>query len=289
MTIRRPHQRCWEVNGLTLEGLCWGDETLSPLLALHGWLDNAASFNVLAPLLGSHYVVAIDLTGHGRSSRRSDDATYQIWDDLPEILGVIEQLGWQTFDMMGHSRGAIISTILASAIPERVNHLILLDAVTPQAIPEEEFPKQLARFLKDKPRRLNKEGRVYATTEEAVAARAKTGLSGPAARALASRGLAEHPQGILWASDPRLFGASAVKLTEGQNRAILGSLSMPTLLLQAENGLAQHSAVLEFAAEHIDDFCAEIVPGGHHFHMENNVAAIAQRIMGFLNVEPLKA
>ena len=287
MTIRSPHQRRWEVNGLTLEGLCWGNETLSPLLALHGWLDNAASFNLLAPLLASHYVVALDLTGHGRSSRRSDDATYQIWDDLPEILGVIDQLGWQTFDLMGHSRGAIISTILASAIPERVNRLVLLDAVTPQAIAEEDFPKQIAKFLQDKPKRLNKQGRVYATKEEAVAARTKNGLSGTAAQALASRGLAEHPQGMLWASDPRLFGASAVKLTEGQNRAILGSLSMPTLLLQAESGLARHSAMLEFATEHIENFCAEIVPGGHHFHMENNVAEIAQRITDFLKPELL--
>ena len=287
MTVRTPVQRRWEVNGLTLEGLCWGDESLPPLLALHGWLDNAASFSVLAPLLTSHHVVAIDLTGHGRSSRRSDDATYQIWDDLPEIMGAIEQLGWQAFDLMGHSRGAIIGTILASAIPERVNHLVLLDAVTPQAIPEEDFPKQMARFLKDKPRRLNKPGRVYATAKEAIAARTKNGLSDPAAQALASRGLAEHSQGMRWASDPRLFGASAVKLTEGQNRAILGNLTMPTLLLQAENGLAQHSSALEYATEHIDNLCAEIVPGGHHFHMEKNVAIIAQRIMGFLSSEIL--
>lgn len=287
MTIRSPHQRRWEVNGLTLEGLCWGDEALAPLLALHGWLDNAASFNLLAPLLASHYVVALDLTGHGRSSRRSDDATYQIWDDLPEILGVIEQLGWQTFSLMGHSRGAIISTILASAIPERVNRLVLLDAVTPQALAEEDFPKQIAKFLQDKSRRLNKQGRVYATAEEAVAARTKRGLSGTAAQILASRGLAEHPQGMLWASDPRLIGASAVKLTEGQSRAILGSLSMPTLLLQAENGLARHSAMLEFATEHIEKFCAEIVPGGHHFHMENNVAELAYRITDFLKSEAL--
>ena len=144
MSQRPPVQRRWEVNGLTLEGLCWGEESLPPLLALHGWLDNAASFEVLAPLLHDHYVVALDLTGHGRSSRRSDDASYQIWDDLPEIMGVIEQLGWQTFDLMGHSRGAIISTLLASAIPQRVKHLVLLDAVTPQAVPEKDFPKQLA-------------------------------------------------------------------------------------------------------------------------------------------------
>jgi len=110
----------WEVNGLKISGLAWGDPQARPLLMLHGCLDNAASFSVLAPLLSDYYVVALDLTGHGHSGHRSADATYHIWDDLPEIIGVIEQLGWDTFDLLGHSRGAIISILLASALPERM-------------------------------------------------------------------------------------------------------------------------------------------------------------------------
>ena len=281
-----PRQQCWEVHGLRLEGLCWGDDKLPPLLALHGWLDNAASFELLAPLLHRHYVVALDLTGHGRSSRRSEDATYQIWDDLPEVMAVVEQLGWHRFDLMGHSRGAIISAILASAIPERINHLVLLDAVSPQAIPEEEFPGQLAKFLKDKIRRLNREPRVYSSFEAAIAARSKTGLSPDAAKTLAQRSLSKRDDGFFWASDPRLYGASAVKLSAGQVRAILAALTMPTLYLQAESGLAQGSAVLERAQKMIANFHSEIVPGGHHFHMEGDVAAVAGRIGQFLSVEP---
>jgi len=282
----KPRQLSWQVNGLRLEGLCWGDDSLPPLLALHGWLDNAASFERLAPLLRSHQVLALDLTGHGRSSWRSEDATYQIWDDLPEIFGVLEQLGWHNFDLIGHSRGAIISAIVASAFPERVKHLVLLDAVSPPAIPEEDFPKQLAKFLRDKPRRLNRESRVYATIEEAVAARTKSGLSKEAAKALAQRGLAQHMEGHRWASDPRLFGASAVKLTEGQNRAILESLTMPTLFLQAENGLGQGSNMLQRTKELIGNIQSEVVPGGHHFHMEGDVTAVAQRITRFLQSTP---
>ena len=58
----------WHVNGLKIAGLAWGQPDRTPLLALHGWLDNAASFAILAPMLDQYYVVALDLTGHGLSA-----------------------------------------------------------------------------------------------------------------------------------------------------------------------------------------------------------------------------
>lgn len=282
MSERTARPGSWLVNGLRIEGLCWGNEGLPPLLALHGWLDNAASFAVLAPLLREHHIVALDLTGHGKSSRRSADANYQIWDDLPEILGVIKQLGWNQFDLIGHSRGAMISSILASVIPDRVNHLVLLDAVAPQAIAEADFSSQLAKFLKDKPRGLRREGRIYPTMDEALGARTKGGLSEEAARLLAHRSVQRREGGYMWISDPRLYGASAVKLTQGQNQAILENLSMPTLLLQADNGLVHLLDVREEAERYIANICAEMVPGGHHFHMEQAAATVAARISRFL-------
>ncbi len=282
MSERTAQQGSWEVNGLHIEGLCWGDNGLPPLLALHGWLDNAASFAVLAPLMKDYHIVALDLTGHGKSSRRSADASYQIWDDLPEILGVINQLGWDHFELMGHSRGAMISSILASVIPDRVNHLVLLDAAAPHAIAETEFSSQLAKFLKDKPRGLRRVGRLYPTMDDALAARTKGGLSTDAAKLLAQRSLQRREKGYVWISDPRLYGASAVKVTVGQNQAILENLSMPTLLLQAENGLAHALDIRTQAEQYIANLCAEIVPGGHHFHMEETVDNVAGRISRFL-------
>jgi len=279
-----PVARQWEVNGLRLAGLCWGNERLPPVLALHGWLDNAASFERLAPLLERHHVVALDLTGHGQSSWRSADASYQIWDDLPELMAVLAQLGWAQFDLLGHSRGAIISAILASTMPERIGHLVLLDAMFAPTIPEHDFPQQMAKFLQDKPRLLKHRGRFYSTERKAVAARTKNGLSEHAARALACRGLHEQDGGFIWNSDPRLHGASAVKLTQGQNQAIAQNLTMPTLILLAEDGLSRSSASPANLNRYGANVHTEIMPGGHHFHMEDGAAKVAARIARFLAI-----
>ena len=55
---------------LSLAARDWGPAAAPPVLALHGWLDNAASFDRLAPLLDGLRIVALDLPGHGRSVGR---------------------------------------------------------------------------------------------------------------------------------------------------------------------------------------------------------------------------
>ena len=276
-----PRPRSWRVNDLTIAGLSWGEPGARPLLALHGWLDNAASFSVLSPLLAEYHVVAPDLTGHGQSDWRCANATYQIWDDLPEILGVVEALGWQDFDLVGHSRGAIISALLAATVPERVRRLVLLDAIAPQPVDESAFPDQLRRFLEDKPRLLGRRNRVYDTMEEAVASRRERGLPAEAAQLLAERNLRPCEGGVTWTTDPRLHGASAVKLTGGQIQAVLSRLAMPTLLLVAD-GAGRGREVVEEARRHVPHLEMAAVAGGHHFHMESGVTGVAGQIRRFL-------
>ncbi|MDG1942815.1 MAG: alpha/beta hydrolase [Halioglobus sp.] len=280
---RHPVAVKWEVNDLQLAGLSWGNPQEKPLLALHGWLDNAASFAYLAPLLEGYNVVALDLTGHGQSARRSTDASYQIWDDLPEILGVIDALGWDSFQLVGHSRGAIIATLLASAFPEKVRALVLLDALTPQPVAEQTFPAQLRKALQEKPRLQARSNRIFPSVEEAVATREASGLDAAAARMLVERNLRPCPGGVTWTTDARLRGASAVKLSKGQINAVLGALTMPTLLLLAEDSSLQMPGLADYAIQYIERLSVRTVEGGHHFHMEFGVNEIALQLQQFLS------
>ena len=280
---RHPVAVKWEVNDLQLAGLSWGNPQEKPLLALHGWLDNAASFGYLAPLLEGYHVVALDLTGHGQSTRRTTDASYQIWDDLPEILGVLDALGWDSFQLVGHSRGAIMAALLASAFPERVRALVLLDALTPQPVAEQNFPAQLRKALQEKPRLLARSNRIFPSVEEAVATREASGLDAAAARMLVERNLRPCPGGVTWTTDARLRGASAVKLSKGQINAVLGALTMPTLLLLAEDSSLQMPGLAEYAIQYIECLSVRTVEGGHHFHMESGVNEVALQLQQFLS------
>ncbi|MEP0201898.1 MAG: alpha/beta hydrolase [Halioglobus sp.] len=278
----QPRQLQWQVDDLTIAGLAWGDESNPPLLALHGWLDNAASFALLAPFITNRQVVALDLTGHGLSDSRSPHSGYQIWEDLPQILDVADQLEWDEFDLLGHSRGGIISTLVAAATPARVRKLILLDALLPRAVEEEAFSAQLQEWLRDRTRYLNKVPPRVESLDQAIKLRAAKGLTVEAATVLMQRNLKPLDDAFTWTTDPRLFGASAVKLTAAQSKSVLQSIAAPVLLMMASDGYAGHPEITALAESYLTERVIEVVEGGHHFHMEDNAHSVAQRICTFL-------
>lgn len=47
----------------------WGSKDKQPIIAIHGWQDNAGTFDPLVELLPTNLsILCIDLPGHGRSS-----------------------------------------------------------------------------------------------------------------------------------------------------------------------------------------------------------------------------
>jgi pimeloyl-ACP methyl ester carboxylesterase len=125
--------------------------------------------------------------------------------------------------------------------------------------------------------------RVYPSVEAAVAAREEQGLSAEAARLIATRNLKPCDGGHVLTTDMRLRGASAVKLTPGQIIAMLDALRNPTLLLIAEQGLSvAHTKRYAAMDEHVPRAQVEVFPGGHHFHMESDVAKLGDRIQAFI-------
>lgn len=271
-------ERTYQVNGLTLSALCWGDEQATPVLALHGWLDNAASFSRLAPLLEGCRVVAVDMPGHGHSSHRFPQGSYNLWDDLLDLLALADQLGWQRFNLLGHSRGAMIAFLLGVAAPDRVASLSLLDGMLPVPVKVEDCVDQLQRHVRDYRRAGGPGSKIYAEFDEALQARCKTsGMSELTARPIVERGLEASSLGLRWRHDTRVMAASAFKLTREHVEVIAKALSVPTLLLLADHGVRQYLADILVLLDANPQIRQATIGGSHHFHLEPEVAPLIAR------------
>lgn len=278
----------WEIDGLRLAGLVWGPEDGTPVLALHGWMDHAESFRALAPRLGGCRVVALDLSGQGLSAHRAAHATYNIWDDLPQIAELIERLGWQSCVLLGHSRGANIASLFAAAQPERVRALVALDALVPEPDPSETIVTTLRAFLEQTRKQKARPPRLFASAEAYVARRAAQGNARATSEALAERALAPQRDGMRMRGDARLFARSAVKLTQADVEAVLRALRCPVLALWASDGIRASRPVMAALAARAPELVARYesaeIAGDHHVHLtEDGAQEIATATLAFLD------
>ena len=95
-----------------------------PLLLLHGHPQTHAIWHRVAPTLAEHFtVVAIDLRGYGDSSKPSGDADHANYSKRTmalDALTVMRSLGFDTFSVLAHDRGARVAHRLAADHPEAV-------------------------------------------------------------------------------------------------------------------------------------------------------------------------
>jgi pimeloyl-ACP methyl ester carboxylesterase len=277
MIEAEPTQLSFEVNGITFAAQAWGNPEGLPVLALHGWLDNSASFYALAPRLHNIYLVALDMAGHGRSGHRPGSGPYNIWEDVSEIFAIADALGWDRFALLGHSRGAIIAALAAGTFPERITHLGLIEGLLPEQVTADSAPQQLARSIQETRAQAGKSRTVYPDFSTAVKARER-GLFplGPdAAKALTQRGLITLDSGYQWGTDQRLLLPSAIKLIPEQLAAFINRISAPIMLVLAENGMPKLHPVYAQKVAAFPQVNIELLPGGHHLHMEQQAVSVA--------------
>jgi pimeloyl-ACP methyl ester carboxylesterase len=279
-----PAERQFELPGLTLAAQVWGKSGDRPVLAAHGWLDNAASFDLLAPQLPDHEIVALDLAGHGLSSSRSPDSGYNLWQDVGDFLDVLDALGWQRCTLLGHSRGAAISMLFAGTFPERVDKLVLIEGGAPLIGAAADAPAMLARALLDRRSLRDKTGRVFTQRAKAIQERAQgfTKVSVAAAEVLARRSLRAVPGGFQWHADQRLKGASELRLTADHVREFVRRVTAPALLFLADDGPFGRLPIYDDMIRLFANIEVVRLPGGHHLHLEGAEAEISQRIRAFL-------
>lgn len=277
-----PEPLTFDLPAGRLAALAWGPRDGQPTLAIHGWLDNAASFAPLAALLAegspARRVVALELPGHGHSDPRPPGAPYHFVDWVGDVKGALDALGWDRFALVGHSMGAGVASLFAGTFPARVSHLVLIEGLGPLSCPPDEAPARLAESLE---RRGAREGKRARAHEDVAAAAARLRQANPTLAAESARLLAERGTrpaeggGVTWRSDPRLRGLSPLRITEEHVQAFLRRVSAPTLVIRAREGYPFDPRTLGARLDCLPDATVEELPGGHHVHLDQPEAVAA--------------
>lgn len=206
-----PTARTFISQGLTLSYLDWGKEGAPTLVLLHGIRDHARSWDWVAEALSSDWrVIALDLRGHG-DSEWSPDGAYLTAYHLLDLINLMDWLQCGSVSLVAHSFGGNPAVRYAALYPDRVDQLVLIDAMGPGSSVvarwEEIGPVTRTRDWVEKQQLAGREPpRLLATLDTAIErmARANAHLSPEQVRHLARHGVREVDGGYHWKYDPRL-------------------------------------------------------------------------------------
>jgi haloacetate dehalogenase len=120
-----------DVDGTRIHAAVGGDGP--PVLLLHGYPQSHVMWHRIAPELAErHTVVLADLRGYGDSARPASDpdhASYSKRAMAADQVGLMRQLGFDDFALVGHDRGARVAHRLCLDHPDAVSRVALLDIV----------------------------------------------------------------------------------------------------------------------------------------------------------------
>lgn len=100
-----------------------------PLMLVHGFTGAKEDFADFLDGFADRgwHVVAPDLRGHGGSEAPEDEEAYSIEEMAVDVLALADHLGWDRFDLLGHSMGGMVAQVLALEHPDRLRSLVLMD------------------------------------------------------------------------------------------------------------------------------------------------------------------
>jgi len=284
-----------EVNGNIIAGLQYGDRSKPVLLAVHGWLDNAASFIPLADALkgslddGSlpYQLIAIDLPGHGGSTHKTGHYNFIEWVD--DLYQIIQTQRWGPVTIIGHSMGAMISSILAATFPELVKRIVLIEGLGAISAEADQTVSLLRKGIESRAiynkgtnQSMSRKNNAL-TLERVVKARCLVSdLTEEHAKLICNRNLTDTQHGVRFRSDPKLKIRSLVRLTEPQVIDILSAISTTCLIIVGGRGFPLINQTLKLDIFTKANFNILELSGGHHVHMDNAVKT-ARAVAKFVN------
>lgn len=266
-------------------------------MGLHGWQDNAGTFDTLAPLLPPQLpFLALDMPGHGLSSWLPEGMHYHSLDYVALIRRIMDEYKWDKVSIIAHSMSAINTYVFAALFPEKIDMYIGLDVLKPLIRSSskiiESYTQRLEGHLKVEKRIKNKSEppaydwdqlveRLHAGTEKSVDVEA--------CKYLLQRNIkpSEHePHKYYFSRDSRLKTSLFFAFSQDLAVEMARRIECPYLFIKANQGpyyedRKYYDEVIEILTQK-PNFEYHMVDGTHHVHL-NEPEKVAKIINSFIH------
>lgn len=245
--------------------------------------DNCGSFNRLIPLLNNNRgFLAIDLPGHGHSSRIPSGLYCYFTDYLLLINYLVNYFQWSKVSLMGHSMGGITSYCYTMIYPKMVDFLICLDGAKPMISEKntERMAKNISLFLKlEQFERQTEEPPSYTLDEikQKICVPNKNSVEYEHSFHIAERNISQskkHPGKYYFSRDPRLKAGALMNWPQEDIVESSKYMTCPIFIGKAISASyyevkENFYEVLDVLLKHSKDCQYHRLEGTHHFHLNN--------------------
>lgn len=268
----------------------WGSPKNSPVLLVHGLLDNAGSFTRLISFLPKQfYYVCIDLPGHGYSSHFPSGVPLDFFSYVLCIRYVLQELDWKSCVCIAHSMGAMFIYFYTYFYPGIIKKFVSIDTALPRSYDGDLLKSRIIEEHNSALDHLNNEENNVFSREEiiyALQAKRRHYMKKEAAEAMFERAVAKVDGGYKYNRDQRLRIIPRPLFSYDQCVEYLKKETVPTLFIVSstlspflsEEGLREKLLEVVKRKKTIEFI---VVEGNHDLHT-NHPERIAPLIERFL-------
>jgi pimeloyl-ACP methyl ester carboxylesterase len=123
-------------DGLTFDVRDAGPQDGEPVVLLHGFPQDSAAWNRVAPALHQHGLrtLAPDQRGYSPMARPRGRTHYRLRETVGDVLSLLDAAGLGSAHVVGHDWGGIVAWALGAWHPDRVRTLTALSVPHPAAM-----------------------------------------------------------------------------------------------------------------------------------------------------------
>lgn len=247
------------------------------MLLLHGFPQSSFEWRAQLEALGQagYRAVAPDQRGYAPGNRPADVDAYRMDEIIADAIGMLDALGWERADIVGHDWGGSVAWHVAGRHPERVRSLTAVSTPHPLA-----FAKALAS---GGPQR-EMSGYMFRFREEGTAEDALLADNAAALRSI-YEGLAEPDRYVAQFQDRATLTAGlnwyrAMRRADGERT---GVVRVPTLFVSGERDPAFSPEAAEGTAEFVDaPYTHVALEGAGHWVPETRAAELNEALLTHL-------